>query len=181
MPVLILVLIAIPSFRLLRNQFIMPKADITIKATGHAWYWEYEYPADQGGGFKFDATSSTRRPEAAASCACSRPTTTWSCRSTRSSAFRSPPADVLHSFAMPSFGIKIDAIPGRLNETWFKAEREGVYHGQCSELCGQRHAYMPITIRVVSEAAYAAWLEGGEEEIRLDRRRLARPLADAAQ
>ena len=67
-------------------------------------------------------------------------------------------ADVLHAFAMPSFGIKVDAVPGRLNETWFKAEREGTYHGQCSELCGQRHAYMPITIRVLSEADYAAWL-----------------------
>ena len=75
-------------------------------------------------------------------------------------------ADVIHAFAVPSFGIKIDAIPGRLNETWFKATREGIYYGQCSELCGKDHAYMPIAVRVVSEQAYAAWLEEAQEEVR---------------
>ena len=79
-------------------------------------------------------------------------------------------ADVIHSFAVPSFGIKIDAIPGRLNETWFKAEREGMYYGQCSELCGRDHAFMPIAVRVVSEQDYTAWLDRREEEVRCDRR-----------
>ena len=80
-------------------------------------------------------------------------------------------ADVLHSWAMPSFGFKIDAIPGRLNQFWFKAEREGTYHGQCSELCGARHAYMPITVQVVSDEAYAAWLAEGKTKFRPPRRR----------
>ena len=84
-------------------------------------------------------------------------------------------ADVIHAFAVPSFGVKIDAIPGRLNETWFKATREGIFYGQCSELCGKDHAFMPIEVRVVSEQAYAAWLDGREEEIRADDSSAARP------
>ena len=80
-------------------------------------------------------------------------------------------ADVIHSFTVPSFGIRIDAIPGRMNETWFKAEREGIYYGQCSKICGKDHAYMPIAIRVVSEENYAAWLAEAKQEIRFDGRR----------
>jgi cytochrome c oxidase subunit 2 len=157
-PVLILVVIAIPSFRLLRNQLIIPKADLTIKTTGHAWYWEYEYPADQGGGFKFDANmieEKDLKPGQLRLLATDNDVVVPVNKIVR---VQVTSADVIHSFAMPSFGLKMDAVPGRLNETWFKAEREGTYHGQCSELCGQRHAFMPITIRVVSEQAYAAWL-----------------------
>lgn len=159
-PVLILILIAIPSFRLLRNQLIIPQADMTIKAIGNAWYWSYEYPADASGaaGFKFDANlieEKDLKPGQLRLLATDNDVVVPVNKVVR---VQVTSADVLHAFAMPSFGLKMDAVPGRLNETWFKAEREGTYHGQCSELCGQRHAYMPITIRVVSEADYAAWL-----------------------
>ena len=157
-PVLILVLIAIPSFRLLRNQLIIPKADITIKTIGHAWYWEYEYPADQGGGFKFDANLIEEKDLKPGQLRLLETDNEVVVPVNKVVRVQVTSADVLHSFAMPSFGIKMDAVPGRLNETWFKAEREGTYHGQCSELCGQRHAFMPITIRVVSDQAYAAWI-----------------------
>lgn len=157
-PVLILVLIAIPSFRLLRNQLIVPKPDLTVKSIGHAWYWEYEYPADQGGGFKFDSNlveEADLKPDQLRLLTVDNELVVPVDKVVR---VQVTAADVLHSFAMPSFGIKMDAVPGRLNETWFKAEREGVYHGQCSELCGQRHAFMPITIRVVNQQDYASWI-----------------------
>jgi cytochrome c oxidase subunit 2 len=157
-PVLILVVIAIPSFRLLRNQLILPKPDITLKTTGHAWYWEYEYPADQGGGFKFDSNLVEEADLKAGQPRLLTVDNEIVVPVNKIIRMQVTAADVMHSFAVPSFGIKMDAIPGRLNETWFKAEREGVYHGQCSELCGQRHAFMPITVRVVGEAAYASWL-----------------------
>jgi cytochrome c oxidase subunit 2 len=158
LPVLILVMIAIPSFRLLRNQLILPKADITLKTTGHAWYWEYEYPADQDGGFKFDSNLVEEADLKAGDLRLLTVDNEIVVPVNKIIRMQVTAADVMHSFAVPSFGIKMDAIPGRLNETWFKAEREGVYHGQCSELCGQRHAFMPITVRVVSDTAYAAWL-----------------------
>jgi len=161
-PVLILVVIAIPSFRLLRTQLILPPADMTIKAVGHSWYWEYEYLAGNDGvaGFKFDSNLAVEEfkdatPERPRLLAVDNDVVVPINKVVR---VQVTAADVLHAFAMPSFALKLDAVPGRLNETWFKAEREGTYHGQCSELCGQRHAYMPITIRVVSEAAYATWL-----------------------
>lgn len=165
-PVLILVAIAIPSFRLLREQLIVPKPDLVIKATGHAWYWEYEYPADQGGGFKFDSNLAVEEakdatPERPRLLAVDNEVLVPVNKIVK---VQVTAADVMHSFAMPSFGLKVDAIPGRLNETWFKADREGVYYGQCSELCGQRHAFMPITIRVVSEAQYAAWLDEAKKK-----------------
>lgn len=159
-PVLILVLIAIPSFRLLRGQLILPPADVTIKTTGNAWYWSYEYPGDREGkgGFRFDANlveDKDLKPGQIRLLATDNDVVVPVNKVVHVQVTAS---DVMHSFAVPSFGIKTDAVPGRLNETWFKAEREGTYHGQCSELCGQRHAFMPITVRVVSEEAYAAWL-----------------------
>jgi cytochrome c oxidase subunit 2 len=157
-PVLILVMIAIPSFRLLRNQLVLPKADLTVKAIGHAWYWEYEYPADQNGGFKFDSNLVEEADLKAGQPRLLTVDNEVVVPVNKTVRIQTTAADVIHSFAVPSFGIKIDAIPGRLNETWFRAEREGVYHGQCSELCGQRHAFMPITVRVVSDTAYSAWL-----------------------
>jgi cytochrome c oxidase subunit 2 len=157
-PVLILVLIAIPSFRLLRNQLVLPKADITVKAIGHAWYWEYEYPGDQNGGFKFDSNLVEEADLKAGQPRLLTVDNEMVVPVNKTVRVQTTAADVIHSYAVPSFGIKIDAIPGRLNETWFRAEREGVYHGQCSELCGQRHAFMPITVRVVSDTAYTAWL-----------------------
>lgn len=158
-PVLILVLIAIPSFRLLRGQLILPPADITIKATGNAWYWGYEYAADQNGGFKFDSNLVEEKDLKPGQPRLLTVDNEVVVPIDKVVHVQVTAADVLHAFALPSFGIKTDAVPGRLNAVWFKAEREGTYHGQCSELCGQRHAFMPITIRVVSDEAYAAWLQ----------------------
>ena len=159
LPVLILVIIAIPSFRLLTHQLVMPKADMTVKVTGKQWYWSYDYPKDQGD-FGFD---SIMKPENEID------TSKGDIRLLsvdneavvpvgKTIRFQVTAADVIHSFVVPAFGIRIDAVPGRLNETWFKAEREGVYYGQCSKLCGKDHAYMPIAVRVVSEQQYQAWL-----------------------
>lgn len=157
-PILILVGIAIPSFRILREQLIIPEPEVIVKATGHSWYWSYEYASDQGG-FVFDSLMLEDDEAAAAGLprllAVDEEVVVPVNRVVK---LQVTSADVLHAFALPSFGLKIDAVPGRLNETWFRAEREGVYYGQCSELCGSRHAFMPIAIRVVSDEAYAAWL-----------------------
>jgi cytochrome c oxidase subunit 2 len=158
-PVLILVGIAIPSFRLLKLQVELPKADITIKAIGNQWYWSYEYPKDQGGGFKFDSYMLTREDAVKSN----QPALLAVDNDVvvpvnKTVVFQVVGADVIHSFSVPSLGFRMDAIPGRLNQTWFKAEREGVYYGQCSRLCGQNHAFMPIAVRVVSDQQYAEWL-----------------------
>ena len=158
-PVLILVAIAIPSFRLLREQLIIPKHDLVVKATGFAWYWGYEYPADQGGGFKFDSNmleEKDLKPGQPKLLAVDNEMVVPVNKVVR---MQVTAADVLHNWAMPAFGFKLDAVPGRLNEMWFKADREGVYYGQCSELCGNGHPYMPIAVRVVNDAQYAQWLE----------------------
>jgi cytochrome c oxidase subunit 2 len=163
-PVLILLLIAIPSFRLLRGQLIIPKADITIKTTGHSWYWSYEYPADQGGGFQFDANlieQADLKPGQPRLLSTDNDVVVPVNKVVR---LQTTSADVIHSWGVPSLGFTMDAVPGRLNEIWFTIEREGVYHGQCRELCGQRHAFMPITIRAVSDADYAAWLAQAKQK-----------------
>lgn len=158
-PVLILVIIAVPSFRLLRLQLVTPPADITIKATGHQWYWSYEYPEDQNGGFTFDSNMDANgQPRLLA---VDNEVVLPVGKTIR---VQVTAADVIHAFAMPSFGLKIDAIPGRLNETWFKADKEGVFYGQCSLICGQNHAFMPIAIRIVSEQQYAAWLMDAKQK-----------------
>lgn len=158
-PILILVAIAVPSFRLLRHQLVIPAPDLVVKATGHSWYWSYEYPAVEGqGGFTFDSNlidEKDLKPGQPRLLAVDNEVVVPVGKIVK---LQVTAADVLHAFAMPSFGLKIDAIPGRLNETWFKADREGVYYGQCSELCGVRHAYMPIAIRVVSQDQYNAWV-----------------------
>lgn len=157
-PVLILVAIAIPSFRLLRQQLVPPQADVVVKATGYSWYWGYEYAGEQAG-FKFDSNmipdDANRKPDQPRLLAADNAMVVPVGKVVH---VQVTSADVIHAFALPSFYIKVDAIPGRLNETWFKAEKEGVYYGQCSELCGNGHPYMPIEIRVVSEQQYAAWL-----------------------
>jgi cytochrome c oxidase subunit 2 len=163
-PVLILVAVAIPSFRLLRLQLVTPPADMVVKVTGYAWYWGYEYPADQGGGFKFDSNMIETKDLKPGQPKLLTVDNEMVVPVNKIVKIQVTAADVLHSFAMPSFGVKIDAIPGRLNESWFKAEQEGVYHGQCSELCGNGHPYMPITIRVVSEQQYAAWLADAKKK-----------------
>ena len=162
-PVLILVAISIPSFRILREQLIIPPHDIVVKATGHSWYWSYEYPSDQGG-FRFESNmvpENELKPGQPRLLAVDNEMVVPINKVVR---MQITAADVLHNFAVPSFGIRLDAVPGRLNETWFRADREGVYYGQCSELCGNGHPYMPITVRVVSEQQYAAWVAEAKQK-----------------
>lgn len=162
-PVLILVWIAVPSFRLLANQYSPPKADITIKATGHQWYWEYEYP--DHGGFSFDAVMLTDAESAERGSPKLLDTDNRVVVPAGSVVkVLTTAADVMHSFAIPSFWVKMDAVPGRINETWFKVDRPGVYFGQCSELCGTKHAFMPIAIEVVSKERFAEWVAAKQAE-----------------
>jgi cytochrome c oxidase subunit 2 len=154
-PIFILVAIAIPSFRLLFAQYDFPKADITITATGSQWYWSYEYPDE---GISFD---SIMVPEA--DLKEGQPRLLAVDREVvvpvnKNVVVGLKSNDVIHDWAVPSFGIKLDAVPGRLQQTWFRAEQEGVYYGQCSELCGRNHAFMPIAVRVVSQEEYDAWV-----------------------
>jgi cytochrome c oxidase subunit 2 len=156
-PVLILVAIAVPSFRLLFEQLDIPKSDLTIKVTGKQWYWTYSYP--DHGKFEFDSLMATdKQPRLLA---VDNEIVVPVNKVVR---VQVTGADVIHSFAVPSFGIKIDAIPGRLNETWFKATKEGMFYGQCSELCGKDHAFMPIAVRVVSDQEFATWVEGAKKK-----------------
>jgi cytochrome c oxidase subunit 2 len=157
LPVVILMIISIFSFRLLYAYHDMPKPDLTVKVTGNQWYWSYEYP--DNGGYAFD---SHMLPEDQAKAlgvpyrlAADKPLVVPVGKVVR---VLVTGADVIHAFALPAFGNKIDAIPGRVNETWFKAEKTGVYYGQCSELCGVDHAFMPIQINVMDQAGYDAWI-----------------------
>jgi cytochrome c oxidase subunit 2 len=162
-PVLILVAIAIPSFRLLREQLVIPQHDLVVKATGFAWYWGYEYPSDQGG-FKFDSNMVDEKDLKPGQPRLLTVDNEMVVPVGKVVRLQVTAADVLHNFAVPSLGQRLDAVPGRLNETWFKADQEGVYYGQCSELCGNGHPYMPITVRVVSEQAYAAWVSEAKQK-----------------
>jgi cytochrome c oxidase subunit II len=160
-PVLILVTIAVPSFRLLFYQLNVPKADLTVKVTGKQWFWSYSYPDSK---FEFDSLmlqDKDRKADQPRLLAVDNEMVVPINKVVRVQVIG---ADVIHSFSVPSFGIKIDAIPGRLNETWFKAEREGMYYGQCSQLCGRDHAFMPIAVRVVSEKDYTAWLDQAKKK-----------------
>ncbi len=168
-PIAILAGIAVPSFKLLFLQLNVPAADLTVKATGKQWYWTFNYP--DSGKFEFDslmlkeADRKKVQPEPPRLLGVDNEMVVPVNKIVR---VQVTGADVIHSFAVPSFGIKIDAIPGRLNETWFKASREGVYYGQCSELCGKDHAFMPIAVRVVSEQAFAAWVEEAKKKFAQD-------------
>jgi cytochrome c oxidase subunit II len=157
-PVLILMVIAIFSFRLLFHYNDMPKPYMTVKATGYQWYWGYEYP-DQKISEIVSLPLTKEQADAkkvpyllAADKAMVVPVN-------QVVRVQVTGADVIHAFALPAFGLKIDAIPGRLNETWFKAERTGVFYGQCSELCGVDHSNMPIEIHVVSQGEFDAWVK----------------------
>ena len=156
-PVLILVGIAVPSFRLLFLQLDIPKADITVKATGKQWYWSYAYP--DNGKFEFDSLLvADKKPRLLGV------DNEMVVPVNKVIRIQTTGADVIHSFAIPAFGIKIDSIPGRLNETWFKATKVGMFYGQCSELCGKDHAFMPIAVRVVSDQEFAAWVETAKKK-----------------
>ena len=156
-PVLILVGIAVPSFRLLFLQLDVPKADLTVKVTGKQWYWSYAYP--DNGKFEFDSLLvQDKKPRLLGV------DNEMVVPINKIVRIQTTGADVIHSFAVPAFGIKIDSIPGRLNETWFKATKLGMFYGQCSELCGKDHAFMPIAVRVVNDQEFAAWVEGAKKK-----------------
>ena len=166
-PVVILLAIAVPSFRLLFLELDAPKADLTVKATGKQWYWSYDYP--DNGNFEFDSIlveDKDLKPDQPRLLTVDNEMVVPVNKVVH---VLVTGADVIHSFAVPSFGIKIDAVPGRLNDTWFKATSEGHFHGQCSELCGKDHAFMPITVRVVNDAEFAAWVAQEKKNAGLDR------------
>jgi cytochrome c oxidase subunit 2 len=165
-PIVILMFIAVPSFKLLFYQLNIPAADLTVKATGKQWYWSYSYP--DNGLFEFDSLmlkDGERKDGQPRLLAVDNEMVVPVNKTVR---VITTGADVIHSFAVPSFGIKIDAVPGRINETWFTATREGVYYGQCSELCGKDHAFMPIAVRAVSEQAFSAWVEEAKKKYARD-------------
>ncbi|MEK9683960.1 MAG: cytochrome c oxidase subunit II [Rhodospirillaceae bacterium] len=176
-PVVILVVIAVPSFKLLYFSDVVPKADMTIKATGYQWYWSYQYP--DHGNASFDANVvDLRDPDMSAN-----DRKMWQAKfgdkykrllDTDNSLvvpvdttirLQITAGDVLHSWALPAFGVKKDAVPGRLNETWFKAEKLGTFYGQCSELCGARHGFMPIRVDVVSKRDFEKWVKKQQASI----------------
>ena len=175
-PVIILVVIAVPSFRLLYAADTVPKADMTIKAVGHQWYWTHEYP--DHGGFSFDSVmvaDEDLQPGQKRLLEVDNPVVVPVGKTVRVVVTA---ADVLHAWAIPAFGVKLDGVPGRLNETWFRAEREGTYYGQCSELCGVNHGFMPIRVDVVSQAAFEAWVQEARKEFARDE---SRPASRVAQ
>jgi cytochrome c oxidase subunit 2 len=163
-PVIILVFIAVPSFRLLYFESAIPTPDVTIKAIGKQWFWSYEYPGSAAG-FTYDSLGLSDADAAKAN----KPRLLGVDNPVyvpvnKVIEVETVGADVIHSWAMPQMGVKMDAVPGRTNKTWFKANKTGIYYGQCSELCGARHAYMPIELHVVSEAEYAAWLAESKQK-----------------
>ena len=172
-PVVILVVIAIPSFRILFVQLNLPPADVTVKATGKQWYWSYSYP--DNGKFEFDSLlvqDKDLKPDQPRLLAVDNEVIVPVGQVIRLQTIGN---DVIHSWAMPSFGVKLDAVPGRLNEIWFRVDQEGVYYGQCSELCGQApaaddndlhgHAFMPIVVRAVAPDKFAAWAKAAASDL----------------
>jgi cytochrome c oxidase subunit 2 len=176
-PVMILVAIAVPSFRLLFLQLDVPKADVTVKATGKQWFWTYSYPDAK---IEFDSLMTQTKDLKSGQPRLLAVDNELVVPVNKVVRVLTTGADVIHAFAVPSFGIKIDAIPGRINETWFKATKEGMYYGQCSELCGKDHAFMPIAVRVVSDSAYTAWLDEAKKKFATDDTAPAPKVADDA-
>lgn len=162
LPIMILVLIAIPSFKLLYFKDRVPQADMTIKAIGNQWYWSYEYP--DNGDFTFDTfmvADADLQPGQLRLLTTDNHVVVPVNKTVRVVVTAS---DVIHSWAVPALGVKQDGVPGRLNETWFRAEKEGTYYGQCSELCGARHGFMPIQVEVVSQEKYDAWVAEAKQK-----------------
>ena len=154
-PCLILIVMAVPSFKILYKQDTIPKADLTIKAVGYQWYWGYEYPDENIIFDSYMIEEKDLREDQPRLLAVDNEVVVPVNKVVKVLITAN---DVLHAWALPAFGVKRDAVPGRINETWFKAEKEGTYYGQCSELCGIKHAFMPITVKVVSEEDYQEWL-----------------------
>ena len=176
-PVLILVAIAVPSFRLLFFQLEPPPADLIIKATGKQWFWTYTYPDQK---IEFDSLMIAEKDLKQGQPRLLAVDNEVVVPVNKVVYVQTTASDVIHAFAVPSFGVMIDAVPGRLNQTWFKATREGIYYGQCRELCGKDHAFMPIQVRVASEADYNAWLTQAKQKFAIDGSRPAN-LAAAEQ
>ena len=174
-PCLILIVMAVPSFKILYKQDTIPKADLTIKAIGYQWYWGYEYPDEN---IIFDSYMIEEKDLKANQPRLLTVDHEVVVPVDKVVKVLITANDVLHAWALPAFGVKRDAVPGRINETWFKAEKEGTYYGQCSELCGIKHAFMPITVKVVSEEDYQVWLSEArvkfaKEEIETDKLKIA--------
>ncbi len=163
-PVIILVVISIPSFKLLYKQNDFSKIDMTIKATGYTWYWGYEYP--DHGDFQFDAImlQEDELEDDQPRLLSTDNALVVPVNKNIKMQITSDPAGVIHSWAMPSLGVKMDAIPGRLNETYFRITEPGMYYGQCSELCGPGHGFMPIMIKAVSDDEFSEWVVEAQEE-----------------
>ena len=174
-PCLILIVMAVPSFKILYKQDTIPKADLTIKAVGYQWYWGYEYPDENIIFDSYMIEEKDLRPDQPRLLTVDNEVVVPVNKVVKVLITAN---DVLHAWALPSFGVKRDAVPGRINETWFKAEKEGTYYGQCSELCGIKHAFMPINVKVVSEEDYQEWLSEArvkfaKEEIKNDKLKIA--------
>ncbi|MEJ8571774.1 cytochrome c oxidase subunit II [Microbaculum marinum] len=158
LPVIILVVIAIPSFRLLYFQLETPEPDLTIKATGYQWYWGYEYPDHEGLSFDAVMLADDELQPGDPRLLATDNNVVVPVNKIVKVLVTGDPMGVIHSWTIPAFGSKVDAVPGRMNETWFKATKTGMYYGQCSELCGRDHAFMPISVQVVEQAEYDAWV-----------------------
>ncbi len=164
-PVIILAVIAVPSFRLLFVQLEVPKPDLTVKVTGKQWFWSYSYPDSN---FEFDSLMVQEKDLKPGQLRLLAVDNELVVPVNKVVHVLVTGADVIHSFAVPSFGIRMDAIPGRVNETWFKATTEGVFYGQCSELCGKDHAFMPIAVRVVNDNDFNTWLNGAKQKYAIE-------------
>ena len=161
-PVIILVFMAVPSFKLLYEQDVIPEADMTIKVIGHQWYWQYQYPEHEDLSFESYIVPENELKEGDPRLLTVDNRLVLPVNKNIHVLITA--GDVLHSFAMPSLGVKKDAVPGRLNETWMRIDRPGIYRGQCSEICGSGHGYMPIVIEAVSENEFAAWVNAAKNE-----------------
>jgi cytochrome c oxidase subunit 2 len=178
LPVIILAVIAVPSFRLLFVQLDVPTPDLTIKATGKQWYWSYNYP--DNGNFEFDSLMVAEKDLKAGQPRLLTADNDMVVPVNKVVHVLVTGSDVIHSFAVPSFGIRIDAIPGRINETWFKATTEGMFYGQCSELCGKDHSFMPIAVHVVNENDFNTWAAEAKQKFASEPSAPANAVAAAA-
>ena len=160
-PCLILIIMAVPSFKILYEQDEIPPADVTIKAVGYQWYWGYEYPDENIIFESYMIEEKDLEPGQPRLLTVDNEIVVPVNKVVKVLITAN---DVLHAWALPSFGVKRDAVPGRINETWFKADRTGTFYGQCSELCGIKHAFMPITVNVVTEEEYDKWLQEAKQK-----------------
>ncbi len=161
-PALVLILIAIPSFKILYNIERIPETEMTVKVVGHQWYWSYQYP--EHGNIEFDSNIIRDDQLKSGDLRLFEVDNRLVIPENTVVRFLITAADVIHSFAVPAFGTKTDAVPGRINETWVKVQKRGVYYGQCSELCGVNHGFMPIAIEVVSKKDFLDWVEQAKQK-----------------